>query len=160
MVKLRTARIKHDWPKNVLTFQRGGKKIRLHTTKGRAPEKAMAPVYAKSVNILEGLTEEKADVFLQENPTLVSLYEIDMVKEAGPFQYFADAEAAVVKLGKAREALEQELVVSQRVWATELEELNLGVEKEPCNVLVSKELDTDFKEQLTNVLREYKDVFM
>jgi hypothetical protein len=33
------------------------------------------------------------------------------------------------------------------------------MDKEPRNVLVAKELDTDFKEQLMNVLREYKDVF-
>jgi hypothetical protein len=32
--------------------------------------------------MLEGLTEEEVDTFLQENPTLVPLYEIDLVKEA------------------------------------------------------------------------------
>jgi hypothetical protein len=83
--------MKHDWPKNVLTFRRGGRKIRIRTTKGRTPDKAIAPVYAESVNMLEGLTEEKADTFLQENPTLVPLYEIDIVKEAEPYQYSDDA---------------------------------------------------------------------
>jgi hypothetical protein len=42
--------------------------------------------YPESVNMLEGLTEEEADTFLQENPTLVPLYEIDVVKEAEPYQ--------------------------------------------------------------------------
>jgi hypothetical protein len=65
----------------VLTFWHGGKKIRIHTTKGHAPDKAIAPIYAKIVNMLEGLTEEEADFFLQKNWTLVSLYEIDVVKE-------------------------------------------------------------------------------
>jgi hypothetical protein len=148
--------MKHDWPKNVLTFRWGGRKIRIHTTKGRAPDKA-TPVYAESVNILEGLMEEEADTFLQENPTLVPLYEIDVVKEAEPYQYSADA--AVVELDRAREALERELVVSQQVWPTELGELNLGTTEEPRNVLVAKELDANFKEQLTNVLQVYKDVF-
>jgi hypothetical protein len=54
-------------------FRRGGKKIRIHTTKGRIPDKATAPVYAEGVNMLEGLTEQQADIFLQENPTLVPL---------------------------------------------------------------------------------------
>jgi hypothetical protein len=49
--------------------------------------------------------------------------------------------------------------VSQRVRPTELEELNLGKTEEPRNVLVAKELDAEFKEQLTNFLRVYKDVF-
>jgi hypothetical protein len=87
------------------------------------------------------------------------LYEIDVVKEAEPYQHSTDADAAVIELGRAREALERELVVSRRVQATELEELNLGTREELHNVLVAKELDVDFKEQLTKVLREYKDVF-
>jgi hypothetical protein len=74
--------------------------------------------------MLEGLTEEEDDTFLQENPTLVPLYKIDVVKEGEPYQ--TSEEAAVVELGRAREALERELAVSQRVRPTELEELNLG----------------------------------
>jgi hypothetical protein len=78
--------MKHDWLKNVLTFWRGGRKVRIHTTKGRTPDKAATPIYAESVNMLEGLTDEEVDTFLQENPTLVPLYEIDVVKEAEPYQ--------------------------------------------------------------------------
>jgi hypothetical protein len=78
--------------------------------------------------MLEGLTEEEADTFLQENPTLVPLYEIDVVKEAEPYQI--SAEVAIVELGRARDALDWELAVSQRVRATELEELNLGTAEE------------------------------
>jgi hypothetical protein len=55
------------------------KKIQIHTTK------AIALVYGEILNMLEGLMEEEADIFLQENPTLVSLFEIDVVKEAESF---------------------------------------------------------------------------
>jgi hypothetical protein len=95
--------MKHNCPKNVLTFRRGGRKIWIHTTKGHIPDKSTAPVYGESVIMLEGLTEEEADTFLQENPTLVPLYEIDVVKEAEPYQI--SDEAAIVELGWAREAL-------------------------------------------------------
>jgi hypothetical protein len=88
---------------------------------------------------------------------LVPLYEIDVVKEAEPYQYSDDV--MVVELGRAREALEQELAVSQRVRSTKIKELNLGMAEEPHNVLIAKELDTKFKEQLTNVLQAYKDMF-
>jgi hypothetical protein len=96
----------------LLTFRRGGKKVRIHTTKGRAPDKAIAPVYAKSVNMPEGFMEEEADIFFQENLSLVFLDEIDVVKEAEPYHYPADTNAIVVELGRAREALERELAVS------------------------------------------------
>jgi hypothetical protein len=80
----------------------------------------------------------------------VSLYEIDVVKEAKPYQL--TDEAAIVELGRAGEALERELAVSQRVRPTELKELNLGTAEELRNVLIAKELDAEFKEQLTHVL--------
>jgi hypothetical protein len=85
----------------------GGKKIRIHTTKRHASDKAIAPVYAESVNILEGLTAEEAHIFLQENPTLVSLDEINVVKEAEPCEYSADVDATVVEVDRAREDLER-----------------------------------------------------
>jgi hypothetical protein len=118
-----------------------------YTQQGRTPDKATTPVYVESVNMLDGLTEKEADTFLLENPTLVPLYEIDVVKEVEPYQYLD--EAAVVEVGRAREALERELAVSQRVWPTELEvlilnpkpnlsQLNLGTAEEPCNVLIAK----------------------
>jgi hypothetical protein len=124
---------------------------------GRIPDKVTAPVYAEGINMLEGLTEEEADTFLQENPTIVPLYEIDVVKEAEPYQL--TEEAAIVELGRAREALERELAVSQRVRPTELEQLNLGTAQEPRNVLIAEGLDPEFKEELTHVLKTYKDVF-
>jgi hypothetical protein len=99
-------------------------------------DKATTLVYAESVNMLEGLTEEEANTFLHENSTLVPLYEIDVVKEAEPYQY--SNEAVFVELGKAREALQRELAVSQRVPPTKLEELNLGMAEEPRNVLNCK----------------------
>jgi hypothetical protein len=67
--------------------------------------------------MLEDFTEEEADTFLQENPTLVLLYEIDVIKEVEPYQL--TEEAAIVELGRAREALERELAVLQRVRPTE-----------------------------------------
>jgi hypothetical protein len=85
----------------MLTFRRGGKKIRIHTTKGRIPDKATAPVYAEGVNMLEGLTKEEADTFLQEIPTLMPLYEIDVVKEAEPYQLMEEA-AIVSSAGHGR----------------------------------------------------------
>jgi hypothetical protein len=57
--------------------------------------------------------------------------------------YQLSEEAAIVELRRAREALERELAVSQRVRPTELEELNLGTAEEPRNVLISKEFDTE-----------------
>jgi hypothetical protein len=78
---LRSARMKHDWQKNVLIFQREGCKIRIHTTMGGTPARSLAPLHAESVNMLKGLTKEEAIAYFSENPTIVPLYELDIVKE-------------------------------------------------------------------------------
>jgi hypothetical protein len=62
--------------------------------------------------MLDSLMEKEADIFLQENPTPLSVYEIDVVKEVEPYHYFADADAVIVELDKVIKALERELAVS------------------------------------------------
>jgi hypothetical protein len=44
--------LKHDWLKNVLTFRQAGQKVHFHTTMGRAPDKALAPVHVENINML------------------------------------------------------------------------------------------------------------
>jgi hypothetical protein len=105
------------------------------------------------------VTEEEATTYFSENPTIVPLYEIDIVKEAEPNQVRAEMDEGIVELRRARELLEKELAVSQRVWPAELKELNLEMPEEPRNVLVAKDLDVEFKAQIGLVLKEYKDVF-
>jgi hypothetical protein len=62
--------------------------------------------------MIEGLTEEEAEIYLQENLTLVYLSEIDVIMEAEPYSQLVDMDATIVKLGRAREGLKRELVVS------------------------------------------------
>ena len=58
---LRTTRIKQNLQRNVISFRRGGKKIKVRTTQSKAPASPLLPVCAESVNMLEGLTEEEAE---------------------------------------------------------------------------------------------------
>jgi hypothetical protein len=104
--------MKHDWQKNVVIFRRRGHKVRIHTVMGRTPAKALALLYAESVNMLEGLTEEEATTYFSENPAIVPLYEIDIIKEAEPYYIGDDTGEGIIELGRAREALEKELAVS------------------------------------------------
>ena len=50
--------------------------------------------------------------------------------------------------------------VSQRVWASTLDELNLAdVDAEPRTSLIAKEMESADKAKITDLLRQYKDVF-
>ena len=51
------------------------------------------------------------------------------------------------------------MAVSQRVKTTELEEVDVGEDGQPWPIMVAKHLPTEFKNELTQTLWEYKDVF-
>jgi hypothetical protein len=51
---------------------------------GRTPAKALAPLHTESMNMLEGLTEEEGTTYFCENPAIIPLYEIAIIKEAEP----------------------------------------------------------------------------
>jgi hypothetical protein len=91
--------MKDDWQKNVLIFRRKEHKVRIHTVMGRTPTKALAPLHTKSVNMIEGLTEVEVTAYFSENPAIVPLYEIDIIKESKPYQNRDDMEEDIIKLG-------------------------------------------------------------
>ena len=43
--------------------------------------KELTPLYAECVNMLEGLADEEVNQYLQENPKIIPLFEIDVVEE-------------------------------------------------------------------------------
>jgi hypothetical protein len=61
----------------------------------------------------EGLTEEEEMAYFSENPAIVPLYELDVIKETEPYHIGDDTEEGVMELGQVREALEKEPAVSQ-----------------------------------------------
>ena len=68
-------------------------------------------------------------------------------------------ERAEMELGRAREALQKELAVSQWVKTRDLEEVNIGEDGQTRPLLVATNLLGDFKMELPQTLREYQDVF-
>ena len=75
------------------------------------------------------------------------------------YQTEASQNQAEQELGRAREALEKELVVSQQIKTAELEKVDFSEDGQPWPIMVAKHLSMEFKKELTQKLREYKDVF-
>ena len=81
--------------------------------------------------MLEGLADDEVDRYLNENPTIVPLFEVDVAEAVSP--YIVQLEKAgeepdrdaIGEMRQAQEALELEMVVSQWVKASQLEEVNL-----------------------------------
>ena len=67
---LRTKHIKQIWQKNVITFQRGKTKVRVSTQEWANMSKQMTPLYAESIDMLDGLADDEIDWYLDEHPNL------------------------------------------------------------------------------------------
>ena len=63
-----------------------------------------------------------------------------------------------MEVGRAREALEKDLAVSERVKRTKLEDVDIGEDDHQRLVLVAKNLPVVFEIELEQTLREYHDV--
>ena len=108
--------------------------------------------------MLEGITEEETCQYFSNHRDIILLYEINVAEIAGPYQTEFSQERVKHELERAREVLEKELAVSQRVKMAELEEIDVSEYGQPRPIRVAKHLPMEFK-ALTHKLREYTDIF-
>ena len=79
--------------------------------------------------MLEGLTDDEVDQYLNEHP-----FEVNVAEAVTPHVYRGKEseepdQEAIRELRQAQESLEWEMTISQRVKASQLEEVDLGTEK-------------------------------
>ena len=90
---------------------------------------------------------------------------MDVVEAVTPYVTHREGEfdepdpEAIRELRQARESLERELAISQKVKASHLEEVNLGTNEAPKPVNVAKELPREEKMAMIELLKEFRDVF-
>ena len=100
-------------------FRRGKAKVRESTQPRTGTGKELTPLYAECINMVEGLADEEEDQYLQDNPKIASLFEIDVAEAISPYLLQPDEteaepdKEAIQELRQAHEALEREMAVSQ-----------------------------------------------
>ena len=108
--------------------------------------KEFTPLYAESINMFEGLVDKEVDRYLTEHPKIVPLFEVDVAEAITPYMGQPNDvndeldREAIPELCQAQESLEREMAMSQRVKASQLEEVNLGMGEERKSVQVAKEM--------------------
>ena len=149
----------------MITFRRGKTKVRVPTHPRESTGKELTPLYAESVNMLEGLADEEVDQYLEENLKIVSLFEIDVAEVVSPYITQSDDAGeepdreAIRELWQAQEALERKMAVSQCVKASKLEEVNLGTGEDARPVHIAKQMSPESKTAMMTLLKEFRDVF-
>ena len=71
--------------RNIISFRRHKTKIRVITEERITTPPDTSSLYAEGVHMLNGLTEDKMDHFLEEHPTIVPLFEIDVLTMVEPY---------------------------------------------------------------------------
>ena len=113
--------------------------------------------------MLEGLADEEVNQYLQENLKIVPLFEIDVAEAISPYTLQPDVtdeepnKEAIRELRQVEEALEREIVVSQCVKASQLEEVNLGTMEDARPVHIAKEMTPENKTTMITLLKEFHD---
>ena len=116
---------------------------------------------------MEGLNDGEENQYFEDNPKIIPLFEIDVVEVLTPYLGDDDKEAddpiddkTIMESRHQHEAMEREMQVSQHVHTSVLEQLNLvDNDTEPKTMLIAKEMQSTDKTRLTEILRQYRDVF-
>ena len=67
----------------MISFRRGHTKVRVLTQEHVATTKGITPLYAEGIDILEGLVDAEVNRYVEENPKIVPLFEIDVIEAVG-----------------------------------------------------------------------------
>ena len=164
---LRSANIKQNWRHNCINFRRSCNKVRVSTQETAAPTKGITPLYTKDVNMPEGLDDTELEAYLAENPWIVPLFKIDIIKtvaEYAPPNTLHEAEyepnpKSLMELSSTHTTFEREMKISRRVTASALEEVNIRTTAEPQLLSIAKDFVPSEKTTMIELLKEYKDVF-
>ena len=115
------------------------------------------------------MADEEVDEFLEDHPTIIPLFEINAIPPIGQAQDTGVTEdsppqeepdpTTVAELRQARDAFERELAMSQRVKASTLETINLGLDENPRTLQIANNLPTGERASLVRLLTDYQDVF-
>ena len=113
--------------------------------------------------MLEGLEDEDLERYLDENPRIVPLFEIDVGETvesyASPIEIMGHGdktgEVAIAELQRTQEAFEREMEISRRVLAMKLEEINMGTTEDPRNISIARNLPPTTRTAMIALLGEY-----
>ena len=121
-------------------------------------------LYEEEINMLEGSDDTELGAYLDKNPRIIPLFEIDILENTNEYvaaatpngEYELDPES-LLELSKAQEMFGREMEISRQVMTSTVEDINVGSVEAPLSI--AKDLTLTEKTAMTNLQREYKDMF-
>ena len=118
--------------------------------------------------MLEGLEDEELERYLDENPWIMPILEIDVGGTMETYASVVDtatrdeepSEEVIAELPRAHDTFEHEMELLLRVTTTTVEEINVGTAEIPRALSIAKDLPPIERATMIKLLHEYKDVFV
>ena len=89
----------------MISFHRGKTKVWLITEECLPTPQNTTPLYAEGVHMLDVLAEEEVDHFLKEHPTIIPLFEIDIISAIGSLVVEVVTEESLPQAGQIHRQL-------------------------------------------------------
>ena len=128
---LKTANIKQNWNKNLLTFRKGKNKIWVPTQNKVSTSRQCLLVHADTISMMEGLDEAEENHYFNDNPKIIPLFGVHILQAL--ISHVEDTQGDIPidnetmkEICLHQEATEKEMKVSQRVQDLALEEVNFA----------------------------------
>ncbi|MCO5600240.1 hypothetical protein L7F22_054350 [Adiantum nelumboides] len=107
----RTAKLKQDWEKNMATLKKGKKVITIAMGEKQELSSAVKPIIAQPISFAEEVGDEEEDRFLDANPTVVPVFEVNVEQILERYIVFPEAMGAATEdstgKGQKKQLLEQ-----------------------------------------------------
>ena len=162
---LHSTNIKQNWQHNNLSFHRGRVKVRVPMEESAPAPKEISPLYAEEKHMLEGLEDEELERYLNKNPQIVPIFEIDVGGTSDSYACPIESmghedepgEEAIAELQWTQEAFKRVMEILRWVAATELEEVNMRTTENPRTISIAKNLPPSTRTAMIALLGEYRD---
>ena len=125
----------------------------------------ISPLYAEEKHMLEGLEDEELERYLNKNPQIVPIFEIDVGGTSDSYACPIESmghedepgEEAIAELQWTQEAFKRVMEILRWVAATELEEVNMRTTENPRTISIAKNLPPSTRTAMIALLGEYRD---
>ena len=113
----RTAKLKQDWEKNVVTLKKGKKVVSTSMGVKQELSRAVKPMMAQPISFADKVEDDEEDSFLDANPTVVPVFEVDVERILDRYVIGPEAYCAAVETEEEKVSTEklEELEGSDKV---------------------------------------------
>ena len=154
----RTTKLKQDWETDEVVLKQGKKSIKIKMGSSVKLDKSAKPLYAQSIQLADEITDDEEDLFLQSNPTVVPIFEVQIAELMD--RYWSTGIMEVEGLTEENPPIEESECSITRIRKEDLTSQELKVDGRESEIDMEeavKQAETLYKNTLEKIVRVKED---